>query len=111
MAYSLGLPLYVICQNGLAQEGLIESKLDWYVQSVDILKESLSRSDVIESIRAWVETRVVPRSKVSRSFRAIHGELKISEMTPKEIGAAIGVVTSAFGSGVAVATFFPKLFH
>ena len=111
MAYSLGIPLYVICQNGLAQEGLIESKLDWYVQNVEISKETLARPEVIESIRAWVETRVVPRTKGSHHFRAINGQLKLSEMTPQEIGAVMSVITGAFASGVAVATFLPKLFH
>jgi hypothetical protein len=111
MAYSLGIPLYVICQNGLAQEGLIESKLDWYVQDLEISKETLARPDVVESIQAWVDTRVAPRTKGSRSFRAINGQLKLSEMTPREISAAVGVVTGAFASGAAVATFLPKLFH
>jgi hypothetical protein len=44
MAYSLGIPLYVLCQKGLSEEGLIESKLDWFVQYVEISPAALRKS-------------------------------------------------------------------
>jgi hypothetical protein len=34
MAYSRGLPLLVIVENGIKSEGLLEPGYDWYVQSV-----------------------------------------------------------------------------
>ena len=99
----------MICQNGLAQEGLIETKIDWYVQNIDISKETLARPDVVESLRAWVETRVVPRTKGPHSLRAFKGQVKLSEMTPSEISAVIAVVTGIFSSGVAAAPYVSTL--
>jgi hypothetical protein len=111
MAYSLGLPIYIICQQGLAPEGLVETKVDWYVLYTEISKNSFAKTQTTESIRAWVETRVTPRAKNRRSLQAIEGQLKLSDMTPKEILAAVSVVTGAFAAGATTATFLPRLFH
>ena len=110
MAFSFGLPLYIICQHGLAQEGLIETKLDWYVQPAEITRGSIFKPEVSGSIAAWVETRVVPRAGNPRALKAIEGNLKLSEMTPKEILAAIGVLTGSFATGASVAHFYPWIF-
>jgi hypothetical protein len=111
MAYSLGLPIYIICQEGLVPEGLIETKPDWYVLYTEISKNSFAKIQTVESIRAWVESRVLPRTKSPRLLQAIEGQLKLSEMTPKEIITAVSVVTGAFVAGATTATFLPKLFH
>jgi hypothetical protein len=110
MAFSLGLPLYIICQNGLAEEGLIETKMDWYVQYADIDASALNRPEVTQSIQGWVRARVAPNAAKSRIFRTIEGDLKLSEMTPKEIWAAVGLLTATFSLGAAAAHFVPKLF-
>jgi hypothetical protein len=111
MAYSLGLPIYIICQEGIVPDGLIETKVDWYVLHTEISKNSFANTQTVESIRAWVDSRVVPRTKSPRLFRAIEGQLKLSEMTPKEIVTAMTVITGAFLAGVSAAAYLPKLFH
>jgi hypothetical protein len=110
MAFSFGLPLYIICQHGLAEEGLIETKLDWYVQPADIERGSIFKPEISGSIQSWVTTRVFPRASHPRALKAIEGNLKLSDMTPKEIMAAIAVLTGAFGLGIAAAHLFPKIF-
>ncbi len=110
MAYSLGLPLYIVCQRGLTEEGLIESKLDWYVQHVDMNPATFSEPAIAQSIKGWIEARVRPNSNAPRLIRSLQGSMKLSEMTPKEMTAAISVVVGAFGLGVVAANLFPKLF-
>lgn len=110
MAYSLGLPLYILCQRGLAEEGLVESKLDWYVQYVDINTAEFQRSDVAQSLATWIKSRVVPRSKKPRFLQSFEGSIKLGDMTPKEIWSVIGIVAASFGAGVAVAKMAPGLF-
>jgi hypothetical protein len=110
MAFSLGLPLYIICQHGLVEDGLIETKLDWYVQQADIARGSIFRPEVSGSLQSWVSARVFPRASSPRAFKAIEGKLKLSEMTPKEIIAATGAITTAFALGVGAAHLAPKLF-
>jgi hypothetical protein len=110
MAYSLGLPLYIFCQRGLAEEGLIESKIDWYVQHVDMTPGSLSKPEIIDSVRAWVDQRVIPKSKKRiGSMAALRGAAKFSEMTPHELLAFGGMLLAAFAAGATAATYFPGL--
>lgn len=112
IAYTLGLPLYILCQKGLAEEGLIESKLDWYVQHLDISLEGLRKAEVTESLRTWVTARTVPQSqKRLRSLQALQGGLKLAEMTPKEYIAVGGILSATFALGAAAARLFPKLFN
>lgn len=110
MAYTLGLPIYVICQNGLTQEALIESKLDWYVQYCEINADILKDQRTAASIKTWIDERVTPFSKRSKFWKALQGTLRLSEMTPKEILGALGVLIAAFSLGAAAMKAFPKFF-
>jgi hypothetical protein len=109
IAYSLELPLYIFCQNGLSEEGLIESKVDWYIQHIDMVPGALSKPELVESIRAWVNTRVVPRSNKSSILRSLQGHVKFSEMTPHEIWTFFGIIAAAFLAGAVLSSKFPTL--
>jgi hypothetical protein len=116
IAYSLELPLYILCQNGLSEEGLIESKIDWYVQHIDIAPGALLRPEVVESIRAWINTRVIPSSKkpnISNGqpniLNSLRGHVKFSEMTPLDLWSFIGMLTLVWLLGVAIGSRFPWL--
>lgn len=110
LAYSLGLPIYIICQRGLSEEGLIESKIDWYVQYVDIVPTELSRAEVSQSIAHWITSRVASRSKTPQFFRILAGSSKISELTPKEIAGVLGLIAASFSAGVAAVKLLPGIF-
>jgi hypothetical protein len=109
IAYSLDLPLYIFCQTGLCEEGLIEAKLDWYVQHVDFEPGVLLRPDVSESIRAWVNTRVIPTSKRSNIFESLKGHVKFAEMTPLELWAFFGMLFAMWLLGAEMGPFIPWL--
>ena len=47
-----GLPIY-LCQRGLTEEGLIETKADWYVQHIDLIADAIAATAVSELLRAW----------------------------------------------------------
>jgi len=107
MAFCLGVPLYIICQKGLVEEGLIENKFDWNVQYLDIVPGAFENTDVTRPIQAWIESSVLPRSKDlngSNIVRTITGErtfMDIKNMTPKDVLAVSGVLSGAFAFGVA----------
>jgi hypothetical protein len=109
IAYGLDLPIYILCQSGLTEEGLIETKADWYVQHLDFLPETLSKPEIAESIRAWINGRVVPRAKKPRVLEALRGNLKFAEMSPNEVLAWAGMLSVAFLLGVGVALTFPRI--
>jgi hypothetical protein len=109
MAFTLDIPLYIICEKGLIEEGLIETKVDWYVQYADIAPQSLSRSEVAESLRNWVSTKVVPHGRRRvRLFRNIQGTLPFGEMTGREVFETLAVLFVAFTLGIAACRLFPN---
>jgi hypothetical protein len=111
VAYSLGLPLYIICENGLTEEGLIEDKIDWYVQHIELTPEALQQPAVVQSLRSWVQERVVPSARRPRTWKALEGALKLKEMTPREIWGAAAVLFSVFLAGAFAGRMLPALFN
>lgn len=107
IAYALKLPIYIIAEQGLTEEGLIESKIDWYVQKIAFDPGELHRIEVYESLRAFVNDRVLPHSKRRRPILQNFIKLKFSELTVEDYMVLFGFVATAFGAGVA----FAKLFH
>jgi hypothetical protein len=53
MAFALGLPIIVMMETGLLEEGLLEEKYDWYIERVPISAEAFSNDDVRGRIEAW----------------------------------------------------------
>jgi hypothetical protein len=111
MAFSLRIPLYIIAETGLVEEGLVESKVDWYVRRIEFTPLALSSPQVVDSLRAWVGDRVVPNAKRSKALLAAVAKLRLSEMTGEEWSAILAIIASAFGAGAAAARFLPGLFH
>ena len=109
IAYSLGLPLYIIAQRGLTEEGLIEAKADWYVQKIDFTNDSLRRPEVFESLSSWVRERVVKQARHRRSPLENFLKLRLTELTIEEWIILAGGIATSFAAGVAAAKFIPGL--
>jgi hypothetical protein len=107
IAYSLGLPLYIIAQRGLTEEGLIEAKVDWYVQKIDFTEESLRRPEVFESLSAWIRERVVKKVQRRRPPLEIFLKLRLTDLTIEEWIILAGGIATSFGAGVAAAKLIP----
>ena len=78
MAYTLGLPVLVVAQNGLRSEALLESKYDWNVRWMDLDPQLLHeedfrsvfedwRKDVEVAVKAKAATAPVPGAGPSRA--------------------------------------------
>jgi hypothetical protein len=111
MAFSLGLPLYIICETGLVEEALIESKVDWYVQRMDFITDEVNQPRVVESLRAWVGERVVPHARKPRSLISRFVKASLSEMTGEEWAVMLTILGAVFGVGVLFGHLLPNLFH
>jgi len=111
IAFSLDLPLHILCQTGLQEEGLIETKNDWYVQRLDIAPGAFADPKVAQSLQSWVKERVVPHARRPNFLSTIQGQSRFSDMTPVEIMGALGILAAAFGLGVWAANVFPLIFH
>lgn len=53
MSYAKHLPLLVIVQHGLKDEGLLESRYDWYVQWVDLKEQALGSVEFQGVLSDW----------------------------------------------------------
>jgi hypothetical protein len=53
MAYALDLPIIVMMENGLREEGLLEQNYDWYIERLSISGEAFADKDVRGRIAAW----------------------------------------------------------
>jgi len=111
MAFTMGLPLYIICQNGLTEEGLIETKTDWIVQHLDLNENVFKEFQVTESIKTWVDERVRTFPRKKALVNSMQGRQKFSDMTPKEVIGVIAVFGAIFALGIAAARFFPTTFN
>ncbi len=53
MAYALDLPLIVMMETGLREEGLLEQNYDWYIERLSISGDAFADKDVRGRIAAW----------------------------------------------------------
>jgi hypothetical protein len=103
IAYSLGLPIYIIAQRGLTEEGLIEAKADWYVLTIDFTDENLRRPEVFQSLASWVSTRVATTSRRRRLPLENFMKLRLTELTIEEWMILGGGIATSFSAGFAAA--------
>ena len=115
MAYTRGLPLLVIVEQGLKKEGLLEPGYDWYVQSVRPDVTSLNTLEFNGILASW-KAKIIQSS--SRK-KILSSSVNPSELTVGELIkglktsqlwsiliALAGLVAGAFALG---AKFFPNL--
>jgi hypothetical protein len=80
MAYTLGLPLLVICEKGCRNEGLLENRYDWYVNSIEIEPEQVDSNDFRGIFNDW-KRRVLDHKPGRLGRRDVDpARLKISEL-------------------------------
>jgi len=111
IAFSMGIPLYILCQTGVVEEGLIESKVDWFVQRIDLVPDVLSKPQVLESIRAWVNERVVPHAKKPAGALPALARLKFSELTSHDLYVLYALLGAVFALGTLAGSFLRQVIH
>jgi hypothetical protein len=79
MGFAHGIPIIVLMEPGLREEGLLEEKYDWYVERIRISPESLADKDVQNRVRAWC--RLVQTAKPSEVRGRIDAEMTLFALT------------------------------
>ena len=92
LAFALGIPIIVLMESGLREEGLLEQKYDWYVDRVSISAAALSDKDVRNRIMAWcrhLQTANVPENRgkidAEMTVKALMQMLTLKSMSPEEL--------------------------
>jgi hypothetical protein len=102
MAYSKGLPLLVVVEDGLHCEGLLERSNEWYVQRVALEAAALTTAEFNGVLASWKQKmQAPPRGASSRRSAAelTIGEL-VSGLKPAQLWSAVAAL-----AGLAVAAF------
>ncbi len=68
MSYTRGLPLLVIVEKGLKNEGLLEHGYDWYVQTVELDPSSLNSLEFNCVLASWKE-KIIQSKQVGNSSK------------------------------------------
>jgi hypothetical protein len=110
LSYSQGLPLLVIVEEGLKEEGLLACGYDWYVQRVDCEPTALHSLEFNGVLSSWKEKLLQVASKNEETKRAsltvgppdlTVGEL-LSGLRPSQLWAVLGAIAILVGGAFAV---------
>lgn len=61
MAYTRGLPLLVLVENSLVEDGMLESKYDWKVKRVDLKESVVDDPEFLGIVDDWHEQVIMRR--------------------------------------------------
>jgi hypothetical protein len=108
MSYSVGLPLLVIVEEGLQDEGLLESRYDWYVQWVKIDELALGTNEFRSVLADWIkavaehdrQSQTAPRAGTMRdpseiTLRELLGTLTVPQLWAGLTGVAAVLIAVA----------------
>ncbi len=102
LSYAHNLPLLVIIEDGLKNEGLLERGYDWYVQSVSTEISSLNSLEFNGVFASWKQ-KVKERNIESPSTKLANPQLNIDELTigklvsglkPSQLWSVVVVISS-----------------
>jgi hypothetical protein len=79
LAYGLDLPLLVICEHGLKDDGLLEGKYDWKVFWTNFNPEELRSERFFGFIQSW--KRLVEEHVESSKKNLLSGETDIAKLS------------------------------
>ena len=105
LAFGFGIPIIVLMEPGLREEGLLEQKFDWYVDQVNISAAGLSDKNVRNRLMAWC--RKLQTAKVSANRGTIDAKMalfSVQLLTLGSVGWLIAISFGIFVFGIAVGT-------
>ena len=104
LAFGFGIPIIVLMEPGLREEGLLEQKFDWYVDQVNNSAAGLSDKNVRNRLMAWC--RKLQTAKVSANRGTIDAKMALFELmqllTLGSVGWLIAISFGIFVFGIAV---------
>ena len=114
MAYSRRLPIFVITEEGLKAEGLLEPGYDWYVLSLPLDSSQLNSTQFNGILSDWKSKIAKHKSKAVSRVNA--GEMTVAELVgslkPVQLWSLLiamaGLIGGAFAFGSKLQEITPK---
>lgn len=113
MAYTRGIPLLVIVEEGIKKEGLLERGYDWYVQIVKPDQSSLTTPEFNGILASWKKKIIQSKTEKKASKPTNAAELTIGELfkglkASQFWGLLASLATLAAGAFALGAKLFPS---
>jgi hypothetical protein len=116
MAYDRGIPLMVIVEEGVTEEGLLERGNDWYVQTVKPEPSALTSAEFNGVLASWkdkVQQRKLSTAKPASAAKPVLSDLTIRDLMtglkPAQVwGLLVAFVTLVGGCVIFGAQFATK---
>lgn len=114
MAYVKGLPIIVILENGIREEGLLEKGNDWYVMTVTPDQQSLITPEFNGVMADWkrkVEQFEKAKTELPKLPRIAPGDLTIGElvsnMKPAQLWGILAALAALMAGIFIIGQHFP----
>lgn len=107
MAYSRGLPLLVIVDEGVRADGLLEKGNDWYVQDLPVDANALNTTAFTGILESW-SSRLdsAPNPKASKPQAPDPASMSVGQLLaalkPAQLWASLGALVAALGVAFAL---------
>jgi hypothetical protein len=105
MGYVRKLPLLVLVEDGVRADGLLEKGLDWYVQTVNLNRESLSTPTFNGVLASWKQKMSAPAVKPPQVV-AMPDEMTVAQLLgalkPAQLWSFLGALAAALGGAFAL---------
>jgi hypothetical protein len=105
MAYSRGLPLMVIVEQGLKTEGLLERGYDWYVQTLPTDRAALASTEFNGVLASWKEDLLKPKTRAPATA-ANPSEMTVGQLLgglkPTQLWSLLGTLAALVGGAFAL---------
>lgn len=114
MAYTRGLPLLIIVEEGIKKDGLLEPGYDWYVQYIEPKKSSLNTAEFNGILASW-KNKILNSKKQIKNTKSINAaEMTIGELvkglkTSQLWGVLVALVALVSGAFALGAKIFPNI--
>ena len=114
MAYTRGMPLLMIVEEGLQDKGLLERGYDWYVLYLEPVKASLNTPEFNGVLASWKRKilKAIEETKKEKSINTADltvGDLIKGLKTSQLWGLLAGLAALAAGAFALGAKFFPGI--
>jgi hypothetical protein len=110
MAYTRGLPLLVIAENGLFEDGLLEGRYDWKVYWTEFTPDNLRTDSFIGYLESWkqlVIERASARESAASGADSDLARMSLAQLcgrlTVPQIWAALSALFGCFAGTAALA--------
>lgn len=114
LAYSRKLPLLVLVEKGVRQDGLLEQGFDWYVLNTTLEPAALASSEFNGVLASWTRklasapvVAAAAAAKTANPADMTVGQL-LGALKPAQLWSLLGTLAAAFAASFALGA---KLFH